>query len=309
MTLIVVNILFDSECRQLEARTSRIGHGNRAFAPFITFLFLSILARMCGSRDLCVTPLLLADGILSRTIYSSSLVTRAGLQDFSKQPKSTRLCEKETICFNASSKSYESILKEQKAMKLTFEILIPLSIFKQTEDASPICLLSDEVTTEWFFTQIESVAPLTEQKTMKLTLEILILLPLSIFKQMEDASRICIQHDFKKPFSITQSLNNTVACKNETFVPHCNNYLFSWVNVCSMIFPHQPHSKIRKQWKSHKIETSWYFRFSVLLCDSTRSCLLAEHLQFQIGLKPPAPKSSILLKFTRISNILHWKVR
>ena len=92
--------------------------------------FLSILARMRGSRDLCVTPLLLADGILSRTIYSSSLVTRAGLQDFSKQPKSTRLCEKETICFNASPKSYESILKEQKAMKLMFEILIPLSIFK-----------------------------------------------------------------------------------------------------------------------------------------------------------------------------------
>ena len=135
--------MFDSVCRQLEARASRIGHGNRAFAPFITFLFLSILARMRGSRDLCVTPLILADGILSRTIYSSSLVTRAGLQDFSKQPKSTRLCEKETICFNASPKSYESILKEQKAMKLTFEILIYLSIFKQTEDASPICMHHD----------------------------------------------------------------------------------------------------------------------------------------------------------------------
>ena len=105
--------------------------------------FLSILARMRGSRDLCVTPLLLADGILSRTIYSSSLVTRAGLQDFSKQPKSTRLCEKETICFNASPKSYESILKEQKAMKLTFEILLPLSIFKQMEDASRICIHHD----------------------------------------------------------------------------------------------------------------------------------------------------------------------
>ena len=122
------------------ARSKGVTHRSRdrAFAPFITFIFLSILA-----RDLCVTPLLLADGILSRTIYSSTLVTRAGLQDFSKQPKSTRLCEKETICFNASPKSYESILKEQKAMKLTFEILIPLSIFKQTEDASPICMHHD----------------------------------------------------------------------------------------------------------------------------------------------------------------------
>ena len=53
-----------------------------------------------------------------------------------------------------------------------------------------IYLLSDEVTTEWSFTQIESVAPVTEQKTMKLTFEILILIPLSIFKQMEDAPRM-----------------------------------------------------------------------------------------------------------------------
>ena len=107
------------------------------------FLFLSISARMRGSSDLCVMPLLLSDGILSRTLHSSSLVTRAGLQDFSKQPKSTRLCEKDTICFNASPKSYESILKEQKAMKLTVEMLIPLSIFKQTKDASPICMHDD----------------------------------------------------------------------------------------------------------------------------------------------------------------------
>ena len=128
---VVVNNLFESETIQREARTSRIGHGNRAFAPFITFLFLSILARMRGSRDLCVTPLLLGDIVSdSNRLYSFSLVTQGGLQDFYKNPKSARLCEKETICFNASPKSYEAILKEQKAMKLTFEILIPLSIFK-----------------------------------------------------------------------------------------------------------------------------------------------------------------------------------
>ena len=69
---LVVNNLFDSERRQREARTSRIGHGNHAFAPFITFLFLSILARMRGSRDLCVTPLLLADVFLTRTDYIPS---------------------------------------------------------------------------------------------------------------------------------------------------------------------------------------------------------------------------------------------
>ena len=63
-----------------------------------------------------------------------------------------------------------------------------------------IYLLSDDVTTEWSFTQIESVAPVTEQKTMKLTFEILILKPLSIFKQIEYASRICIHHDFKNLF-------------------------------------------------------------------------------------------------------------
>ena len=125
--MIVVNNLFESEMIQREARTSRIGHGNRAFASFITFLFLSILARMRGSRDLCVTSLLLAEFFLTRTDYIPSHWLRG---EGYKNPKSTRLCEKETICFNASPKSYETILKEQKAMKLTFEILIPLSIFK-----------------------------------------------------------------------------------------------------------------------------------------------------------------------------------
>ena len=123
-------------------RSKGITHRSREPRIHAIYHFF-ILARMCGSRDLCVTPLFLFDVRLSRTIYSSSLVTRARLQDFSKQPKSTRLCEKETICFNPSPKSYESILKEQKAMKLTFEILIPLSIFKQTEDASPICMHHD----------------------------------------------------------------------------------------------------------------------------------------------------------------------
>ena len=70
--MLVVNNLFESERRQREARTSRIGHGNHAFAPFITFLFLSILARMRGSRDLCVTPLLLAEVFLTRTDYIPS---------------------------------------------------------------------------------------------------------------------------------------------------------------------------------------------------------------------------------------------
>ena len=41
-------------------------------------------------------------------------------------------------------------------------------------------MLAGDVTAEWSFTQIESVAPVTEQKTMKLTFEILILIPLSI---------------------------------------------------------------------------------------------------------------------------------
>ena len=68
----VVNNLFESERRQREAKTSRIGHGNHAFAPFITFLFLSILARMRGSRDLCVTSLLLAEVFLTRTDYIPS---------------------------------------------------------------------------------------------------------------------------------------------------------------------------------------------------------------------------------------------
>ena len=70
-----------------------------------------------------------------------------------------------------------------------------------------IYLLSDGIITEGSFTQMESVAPVTEQKTMKLTFEMLVLITLSIFKQIEDASRICIHHDFKKQN------------KNEHFLP------------------------------------------------------------------------------------------
>ena len=116
------------------ARSKDVTHRSREpriRAIYHFFLFLSILARMRGSRDLCVTPLLLADVILTRTDYIPSHWLRGeGYKTSTKKKESTRLCEKETICFNASPKSYESILKEQKAMKLTFEILIPLSIFK-----------------------------------------------------------------------------------------------------------------------------------------------------------------------------------
>ena len=111
--------------RMTSARSKGVTH--RSWKPRIRAIYHFFIFVNFGANDL----------------YSFSLVTREGLQDFSKNPKSTRLCEKETICFNASPKSYESILKEQKAMKLTFEILIPLSIFKQTEDASPICMHHD----------------------------------------------------------------------------------------------------------------------------------------------------------------------
>ena len=85
--------------------------------------------------------------------------------------------------------------------------------------------------------------------------------------------------------------------KNETFVLQCSNYLFSWVNVCSMIF--SLITTLKRPGSNRIYIKSKHRDIITFLCCSLIQLVFTCRLSISNShLVPSAPKSSILLKFT-----------
>ena len=247
---------------------------------------------MRGSRDLCVTPLLLADVFLTRTDYIPSHWLRGqGYKTTTKNQKARGYVKKRPYASTHHQSRISPFSKNRRQWKQTVDAspiwcttiwksplpqlckLVPffqlyrisfrrMILYTQKQRLSGEEGGGGEITTVifcikttlirdgsflWF--RLTDLSPPTTHTSKSLS---------ESRKQWNSLGKSCMKAGrcgiciiltpLLRFFYHPRASLTPLHVKNETFVPQCSNYLFSWVNVCSMIFfPNNHSQKTRKQ--------------------------------------------------------------